>query len=126
MIQAEGDHNGFLRRLALTLLFVALTFLAWKAQHVLLLTFFGILLAVLLTTLTKWTTTALRPGWRWALGLVLMVLIALLVGAGWLIGPRLAQQSGQFSQQLNQAVTSFEQRLSSSEWGARYSAVCRS
>ena len=117
MTQTGTDLTDFLKRVGIIALVVVLLFLAWKAADILLLLFFGVLLGVLLITLTSWIVRFTPIAWRWALGLVLILLVGLLVGAGWLVGPRLAQQVGGFNQQLNQSLQSIEQRLSESAWG---------
>lgn len=117
MTQTTIDFTEFLKRVGVVALTASLLFLAWKAIDVLLLIFFGVLLGVLLITFTSWLTRYTALGWRWALGLVLLLLVALLFGAGLLIGPRISQQVSGFNQQLNQSIQSLEQRLSESSWG---------
>ena len=118
MTHDAGNLGEFLKRAALTLLVAALLFLAWRVANVLLLVFFGVLLAVLLTTFTHFISRHTPLNQRWSLGLVIVVVLALLGGAGWLIGPRLSQQAGSLGTELPRAMESFEQRLSGSEWGS--------
>lgn len=117
MTHSSTDLTDFLKRVGIVALVGILLFLAWKAADVLLLIFFGVLLGVLLITFTKWVTRFTPLSWRWALGLVLVLLVALLVGVGWLVGPRISQQVSGFNQQLNESIQSIEQRLSESSWG---------
>lgn len=117
MIQHTNDVGEFLRRVALVVLVVALALLAWKAASVLLLIFFGVLIAVLLTAATEGLRRLVRIPWRLALGVVGILVLAFFAGIGLLVGPQLSRQASGLDENLSSSIQSFESRLAGSEWG---------
>ena len=97
---------------------VLLLFL-WYARDVLLLTFAGVLFAVILRRLATWLSdrTPLTP--RWALLVTVLVLIGALGGAVALRGPAIAAQVRTLREELPQAVKTLKARLTEYEWGER-------
>jgi predicted PurR-regulated permease PerM len=108
---------NFARRLLLALLILAVAYLAWLGVHVLLLTFAGVLFAVFLSSVSDWLSRATGLGYRWALGLVVLALLALAVGAGWLLADRLGTQVAQLAEQLPQSLERIRDYLSERPWG---------
>jgi predicted PurR-regulated permease PerM len=95
---------GFAKRLLLAILLLAAAYLAWAGIHVVLLTFAGILFAVFLSSLSHWLSTHTGLGHRTALISVVLALLALAAGAGWLLANRLGVELKQLSQQLPQSL----------------------
>jgi predicted PurR-regulated permease PerM len=77
----------------------------------------GVLFAVLLRALTDLTKRYIGLGDGWALALVLLFLLALLVGGGLLLAPRVSEQVDQFVEQAPQIMTEAEEFLQQREWG---------
>jgi predicted PurR-regulated permease PerM len=95
----------------------ALALLIWKLSDVLVVTFGGIVLATVLRAmsmpLSRWTHLA----HRWALGIVLVVLLGVGIGAFYLFGNQVATQTAELQQQLPTAVQKFEAYLNKSQVG---------
>lgn len=100
-----------------------LLMLLWYAIDVLLLVFIAVLLAVLLRAPADWIVE--RTGWSkgLTLGLVIVLLIALLSGAGFLFGRAVATQSWQLTEQLPEVLERVRERLQEYEWGKRVVSV---
>lgn len=79
-------------------------FLVWQVADALLLVFAGVLLAILFQRMAGLVRrfTGLPQGW--ALGVVLLLLAALLVGGGFLMGQSVVSEFDQLSQQVSGAV----------------------
>lgn len=91
----------------------------WLTIRVWLAVFAGVLLAVFLSTLTRWVRrlTGLPRGW--ALASVLVVLLGLAVLGGWLLAPKLVEQFGELTQRLPNAIDRIQQHAEKSGW-SRY------
>lgn len=83
---------------------VGTLFLAWQVADALLLVFAGVLLAILFQRIAGLVRrfTGLPQGW--SLGVVLLLLAALLIGGGVLMGQSVVSQFDQLSQQISGAV----------------------
>lgn len=101
--------------IALTLFVVVYFFHA--VARALLLVFAGVLLAIFLSGMAMFIHHRAPVPRGVALALVVIGLVALLVGAGWLAGPRLADQTGQLSERLPQAVDQLRSALQEYGWG---------
>ena len=110
-------------------------FLAWQVADALLLVFAGVLLAILFQRMAGLVRrfTGLPQGW--ALGVVLLLLAALLVGGGFLMGQSVVSQFDQLSQQVSGAVQQLpaslrdqimEQGRDASSWMSRLRSVASS
>lgn len=118
--ETTGEHiRRVLSTVGITTLVVVVAFLAWHVAHVLLLAFAGILFAVLLYSVANFLSRHTPLAGRWSLLVTLLLLLAILAGAGWLIGPRLINQSDQLSQEIPQVVDQLEQTLAQYRWGDR-------
>lgn len=116
------DLSAFAKRVGIVVLVaggaVGLALLASRVATTLLVVFGAILLAVFLNGLARlivYNTGIKRYGL--ALSLATLVVVLLAVGIGLLLGPRIADQMGELSQRIPQAVQQLEERLSSFEWG---------
>ena len=98
----------FLRRslivLGLASLFVAGGLLLWNALDVFLLAFAAVLLATFLNTPARFVSSRTPISHGIALATVVVALIALAVGLGFLAGPRIADQAGQLVERLPESA----------------------
>jgi predicted PurR-regulated permease PerM len=114
------DLPGLVRRwtavVAAGLLIVAVALLLWYALPYLLILFAGLLVASFLDALSafvgRWTR--LRRGW--ALTVVVLLLLAVCVGVGFWMGPRIASQAAELSRQLPLAWGKFRDWLAAQSW----------
>jgi predicted PurR-regulated permease PerM len=122
----RGDPPGrvpaeFVRRtvtaVGVLILGVALAAIVVLAANVVLLTFAGVLLGIFLLALRDALArhTPLSPGW--ALGVVVLVLVALFGAFGVFAAPRIAEQFGELGEQLPQIVEDVEAFLQQHAWG---------
>lgn len=98
---------------------VLLFLLIAAAPDVPLLVFAGILVAVLLRSLSQWVKlyTPLSEGW--SLAAVIFLLIGVVGLIGWSLAPEISRQVDQLIQNLPQMINQFNQRLARFEWGER-------
>jgi hypothetical protein len=98
------------------LMVIALLFMFAQALAVLLLAFAAILLAIFLNEASATVSryTSLSSGW--SLTLVMLLLLALTIGGGWMLAPKVAEQIDQLTQQLPQAIDWLRERLGRYEW----------
>lgn len=96
--------------------FVVALGLLWYMSRVLLLVFGGVLLGVFLGGLAKalHERTPLPRGA--ALGAAVLFILAVLVGFGFIAGPRLSDELGQLSEQVPEALDRLQQRVTQAPW----------
>ena len=111
------DGTGRFTTVQRVLLLVAVLALAWISRRLLLLLFTGVLLAVFLRTLTDLLQRRTRLSNGLALTIVVLGLILLLVGAGALFAPRLADQVPQLADGLPQAASRLQERVRQTAFG---------
>ncbi|HZU36122.1 MAG TPA: hypothetical protein VFA18_09445, partial [Gemmataceae bacterium] len=84
----------YARRVAIAvliaILLVGLTALIWAGIHYLLMAFAGLLFAVFLSALSNWVGRYTHLSYAWSLTVVVVLLIAIACGLGWLLESRLA------------------------------------
>jgi len=107
----------FLHRVLVVAGVVLLLLLLWYAIDVLLIAFFGVLLAILLREPTNWLAEHTRLSEGMALTLVIVVLVVALIGLGMAAAPQIAQQFVQFQEQLPQSLTEIREWLNTYSWG---------
>lgn len=90
--------------------------LLWYLFDVLLLIFGAILLAVVLRAPTDWLATRARLSPPWALAMVLVLITATLVAAGWLLGAAVREQWQAITEQAPEMLERLEERLDSFGW----------
>lgn len=100
------------------LLVIALLYAFTRAPGIFLLTFVSIVLAVFLHTVAR--ALPLPP--KFALGVTLLLIVGVLAGFSWLVGPRLDNQLRGLNTQLPRSVDQIEQQLSQTAWGQRFLA----
>ncbi|MCW2236442.1 AI-2E family transporter [Azospirillum canadense] len=81
-----------------------LVFLVWRVADALLLVFAGVLFAILLQRVADLVRHYTHLSQGWALAAVLLLLTAMLVGGGYLLGHSVVSQFDQLRQQINGAV----------------------
>lgn len=113
----------------------ALMFAAWKVADALLLVFAGVLFAILLQRMAHGVRKVSGLSHGWALGIVLVVLTAALIGGVFLMGHSVAGQFGQLSEHINRAVEQLpgtireeiaQQGQDASSWMSRLRTVASS
>jgi len=82
----------------------ALGIFLWRISGTLLLIFTGVLFAILLQRLTGYVQRATGLGHGWSLAIVLLTLVLLVGGGGWLMGTSMAAQLGQLQEQVTKAM----------------------
>lgn len=118
-ISNSGDPG--LRRTLLTVLFclgaVLFLLLLWYAAETLLLTFAGILLAILFRTLSDWLSrlTHLSAGWSFLSVMVVLILFA--AASIWLLAPEVATQVDQLIGNVPRAASQLTQSIERYQWG---------
>jgi predicted PurR-regulated permease PerM len=115
------DAPTFLHRLSttiglVTVVLVGLLFL-WRVADIVLLAFAGLLVSILLSSITQKLSQVTRLPRTLLLVLVVVALLAFLVGAGFLIGPRLVQQSEGLTDSLTSSIRNLVSSLSASRPG---------
>lgn len=115
------QQTSFLRRtlivVTITTIAVATLWLLWQALDLVLLIFGGILLAVFLRALSDGLKRFTHLPDKVSLVVVIVLLLALIGGTGWIMGPRLASQFGQLTQNLDSASTEVSDALRQYSWG---------
>ncbi len=91
--------------------------IAWLAWRLLLLTFAGVLLAVLVRGSAAWLCRHTGLGMTWGVTLVVLLLAAIVLGGGTLVGAQLARQTGELITAMTTAAQQGRERLATSEWG---------
>jgi predicted PurR-regulated permease PerM len=100
-----------------TLLLLGLAAACWRGIYVLLEAFAGVLFAVFLNALADWLSKHSRLSYGWALTVVVIALTVIVVGAGWLIGNRLALQVQSLLQRLPESLEHVRKYLERHAWG---------
>lgn len=101
----------FLRRVLIVVAIVALALLAWMVRDALLLTFAGVLTAVLLLAAANPLEQRLGLSRTWSLVSVGLAIGLLLALAGMMVGSQVQAQIAQLGEQLPRAVSAFEDRF---------------
>jgi predicted PurR-regulated permease PerM len=97
----------------------AVAYFLWRGAHVLLLAFAGVLLAVFLAALADWLSRHTRLSYRWSLAAVVLGLLLLGAGLGYLLWNRLSAQVGELTQTLPASLGTIRDYLAQYEWGQR-------
>lgn len=91
--------------------------LLWLATKVFLLFFAAVLFAVLLRATADALGGVLHLSPDWALAVTIVILVAVFVGAGWLMAGPISRQASQLSDELPQALQKLETQLRRYSWG---------
>jgi predicted PurR-regulated permease PerM len=95
---------------------IAAVVLLWFLFDVVMLVFGGILLAVVLRAPTDWLAERTRLPQSWALTVVLVLVVAILVAAGWLLGAAVREQWQALAEQLPQMIDRVRERVEGFGW----------
>lgn len=93
-----------------------LVFFMWQVLDILVVLFAGILLGVLLTSISGWLRQHTPLSHRQALGVTVVTLLLLLGLGGWLAAPSLVEQGQQLGDNLEKSFDSLEETLSNQAW----------
>ncbi len=119
--RSPRDLGEFARRTWIAVLIVTAVggaiLLLWLAFKVFFLLFTAVLLAIFLRTLTNWVGRLLRIGPGWSMAIVIIGLLGVCVGLGWLLAAPVSQEVDQLEKQLPEAVTRLENQLQHYSWG---------
>lgn len=99
---------------------VAVIYFAWQLARVFMILFAGILLAVFLGGLGRVLRQHTRLNRQAAVGLVVAGMLAVGVGIGMLVGPRLSAQANEMARLLPQASERISQALSDFPWAQQF------
>jgi predicted PurR-regulated permease PerM len=99
------------------ILLIAALAIAWYARYVLLLIFAGILVAIFLQTLSRWLADHSPLGYRPALALVVLLLVAAVLAAATLFGAQMVVQANQLYETLPTSVENVRQQIDNTDWG---------
>ena len=97
----------------------ALALFLWYSMYVLLLAFAAVLVGVLLRGSAEWVSAKLRLRLGWALGLIVLSLVAFLVPLGYFAGSGIVRQAEHLAERLPQSLRRAEESLRSYSWGRR-------
>lgn len=109
---ASPETNYLVKVLLLVSLFVLIWLALIYGVDVFLLVFAGILFGVLLRSSANWLASKLPVSQRVAVGIVTLVLVLVVVGAGWAMVPHLGKQISKLSETLPQSIQQLQQQLS--------------
>ncbi len=109
--------GDFAWRVLIAVLILALAYLVWRAVHVLVLAFAGLLFAVFLSALSQWLKERTGLAHGWSLTAVVAALVVISSGLGWLLASRLATQFTELAEQLPQSLQRLRDDLDTYAWG---------
>jgi predicted PurR-regulated permease PerM len=108
----QPDTVRIVKTVTLAASAVMALFLLWYARRVVMLTFAGLLFGIFLQSIANWVASHLKLRYGWSLLLVVLTLVALLAGAGWLVGARIYSQFNMLSDELPKALSHLRDQLS--------------
>jgi predicted PurR-regulated permease PerM len=95
----------------------AVLYLTVQVIQIVLLVFAGVLLALFLRALTGWLMARTGLGNGVALGIVLLGLVGIVVGSGWLMAPSVIEQGNQLRDEIPRAFEELREDLDQWDWG---------
>lgn len=101
----------------ITAIVIAFLLLIWFAFHIILVIFAGILFAVLLSGAADWVNQKTRLPRGLSLASVVLSILLLFTGFGWLIGPQVASQFSDLREALPAGLEAAEEWLGEWSWG---------
>ena len=117
-----NDRGSFVGRtlvvLGLASLFLVVGLVLWNAAEIFLLAFAGILVAVFLGTPAHFVSSRTPVPHGLALALTVVALLALGLGAGWWIGPRILDEADQLIERLPSSLEQVRERAETLPGGA--------
>ena len=101
----------------ITLLILTVAYLAWRGAHVLLEAFAGMLFAVFLSGLSDWVSQRTGLSYRKSLAVVVLGLLLISGGFGYLMWSRISEQVGELLQTLPRSFAQIRDSLIRYSWG---------
>jgi len=117
-LASGGDASPLTRRVAIAALAAVAIVAVWRLSDVVMLAFGAALLALLLRALAHQISRATRLPEAWAVAVVLLVLLAVVGGAGWLFGSQIATQFDLLAKDLPQSLSQLLHDFGDSAWGS--------
>lgn len=113
-----GDNSRWTvpKLVALVTLLIVAGLLLSSAPNVFLLIFMGILAGIFLRDLSTFLSRRWPLSYGWSLATVLLVLVLLVVGFGWLLGARIASEADNLIHGLRSAWDDLKQQVSQYDW----------
>lgn len=118
MPEQKFDVREALPWFGLAFLFVLTLGLLWFAGRILLLVFAGLLVAVVLRAAIGVVQRRTGMPDKLAYALVIITIVVLLLGFGWLVGPNLLQQAGEFRNRVPGFIEDARNFLEDRPWGS--------
>ncbi len=100
-----------------SVLLLTVAYVCWRGIHVLLQAFAGVLFALFLTTLSDWLSRHTKLSYRMSLGAMVLALVLVAAGIGWLLADRLAAQTAELTEQLPRSFEQIRNYLAQYPWG---------
>jgi len=91
----------------------------WRAAHIMLLLFLGILMAVFLRGLASLLHRATRLPLKWSLIVVIFVLFGFFTLSGYVLVPRISSQIAILSKELPRAIGQIRSNIEKNPWGKK-------
>jgi len=113
---AASDRT-FVRRVLIFLLLVGIAAALWIASHALILLFGAIVFAVILRGLAGLLRQVAPIPDKASVATVIILIIVVLIGSGWLFGNQISSQFDQVAQRLPDSLSQVEQWLRDRGWG---------
>lgn len=114
---SAGNSNNLQKAFLYLAFFVALSLFLWFELKLLLLAFAGILFAIVLEAVTSWILHKTRLNFMLSYLATILLLTAVIVGAGLLLIPTAAAQLMQMARDLPQSIHQVEEPLTRTPWG---------
>lgn len=95
----------------------AVAYFLWRGVHVLLQAFAGVLFAVFLNALADWLSRHTRLAYRWSLAIVVVGLILVAGGLGYLLWSRISAEVGEIVQTMPRSFAEIKEYLEQYPWG---------
>ncbi len=115
----QSRFSDYAKRLLLTVVEGVSLFLLWHTAEIFLFAFAGLLLAVFFRTLSKPLSEHTPIADRWAVLIIVLLLLVLLGLAGWFFSPRLITQAEQVVERVPQALGQLQGQIEQYPWGQR-------
>jgi predicted PurR-regulated permease PerM len=109
--------SGYARRVTVAIALVALALFLWKITPVLMLAFGGVVLATAVRAAALPLSERLHISRTWAVGIVFALLIALVIGGGYLFGKQIASETTQLWSAVKEATGKVEALLNETAFG---------
>ncbi len=115
-VTTQGPERAGIRTILIRIAIITgIILLVWALSDVVLMIFFAVLLAAVLRGAADWLAERTGAGVRPMLAVVAILLLALVVGFGFWVGPQIARESQDLVTQLTHQIQSLQQRFGQSE-----------